>query len=122
MEQNWKRFLDYCFMFLRSSLIKPNESLDVLNNINPAIQFTMETNDTQLPFLDIMINKEGKKVFMDTYSKPADLKRYVSFKSNHPRHCLKNIAFFPALGICMIAEKDSLKEIKSKELEALLLE
>ena len=45
-EQNWKRFLDDCFIFLRLSLIKPYELLDVLNNINPAIQFTMETNDT----------------------------------------------------------------------------
>ena len=45
-EQNWKRFLDDCFIFLRLSLIKPNELLDVLNNINPAIQFTMESSDT----------------------------------------------------------------------------
>ena len=36
-EQNWKRFLDDCFIFLRLSLIKPNELLDVLNNINPVI-------------------------------------------------------------------------------------
>ena len=38
-EQNWKRFLDYCFIILRLSLIKSNELLDVLNNINQAIQF-----------------------------------------------------------------------------------
>ena len=67
LEQNWKRFLDDCFIFLRLSLIKPNKLLDVLNNINPDIQFTIETSDTQLPFLDLMINKEGKNVFMDIY-------------------------------------------------------
>ena len=66
-EQNWKRFLDDCYIFLRLSLIKPSKLLDVVNSINPAIQFTMETSDTQLPFLDIMINKEGKKVFIDIY-------------------------------------------------------
>ena len=43
--QNWKRLSDDCFIFLRLSLIKPNELLDALNNINPAIQFTMETSD-----------------------------------------------------------------------------
>ena len=121
-EQNWKRFLDDFFIFSKLSLIKPNELLDVLNNINPAIPFTIETSDNQLLFFDIMINKEGKKVFMDIYSKPTDSKRYVSFKSNHPRHCLKNIPFSLARRICMIAEKDSLKEIKLKELETLLLE
>ena len=121
-EQNWKRFLDDCFIFLRLSLIKPNKLLEVLNNINPDIQFTMETSDTQLPFLDVMINKEGKMVFMDIYSKPTGSKRYVSFKSNHPKHCLKNIPFSLGRRICMIAEKDSLKEIKLKELETILLE
>ena len=82
----------------------------------------MKTSDIQLPFLDVMINKEGKKVFMDIYSKPTDSKRYVSFKSNHPKHCLKNIPFSLARRTCMIAEKDSLKEIKLKELETILLE
>ena len=57
---------------LKHSLIKPNELLDFLNNINPAIQFSMETSDTQHPFLDVMINKEGKKVFRDISSKPTD--------------------------------------------------
>ena len=87
-EQSWRRFLDDCLIFLRLSLIKPNKLLDVLNNINPAIQFTMETNDTQLPFLDVMINKEGKEVLMDIYAKPTHSKRYVSFRTNHPKHCL----------------------------------
>ena len=64
LEQNWKRFLDDCFIFLRLSLIKSNELLDVLNNINPVIQLTMETSDTQLPFLDVMINKESLWIFI----------------------------------------------------------
>ena len=61
-KKNWKRFLDDCFIFLILSLIKPNELLDVLHNISPAIRFTMEISDTQLPFLDIMINKEEKRI------------------------------------------------------------
>ena len=59
---------------------------------------------------------------MDIYSKSTESKRYVSLKSKHPKHCLKNIPFSLARRICMIAEKDSLKEIKLKELETLLLE
>ena len=56
------------------------------------------------------------------YSKPTDSKRYAFFKSNHPRHCLKNILFSLACRIFMIVEKDSLKETKLKELEVLPLE
>ena len=46
------------------SIIKSNELLDVLNNINLAIKFTMEANETQLLFLDIMINKEGERFLL----------------------------------------------------------
>ena len=59
---------------------------------------------------------------MDIYSKSTKSKRYVSFKSKHPKHCLKNIPFSLARRICMIAEKDSLKEIKLQVPETLLLE
>ena len=63
----------------------------------------MEAIDTQLPFLDIVINKIVKKGFygyFDIYSKPTDSKRYISFKSNPPKHCLKNIPFSLARRIC----------------------
>ena len=47
-------------IFLRLSLIKANGLLDVLNNINQALQLAMEKSDAQLPSLDVMINNEGK--------------------------------------------------------------
>ena len=120
-EKNWKRFLDDCFIYLSESFMKPKDLLNILNNINPAIQFTVEASDKQLPFLDIMINKENTNIFMDIFSKPTDAKRYVSFKSNHPKHCLKNIPFSLARRICMIVEKDSIKDNKLLELKHLLL-
>ena len=109
-------------MIVSLSLEKPNELLDILSNIKPAIQFAMETSDSQLPFLDIMINKEGKKIFIHICSKPMDSKRYISFKSNNPMYCLKNIPFSLARRIWMITEDNSLKEVKLEELETLLLQ
>ena len=82
----------------------------------------MESSNTQLPFLYIMITKEGKKFFIDIYSKSKDSKRYASFKSNYLNHCVKNIPFSLAHRICMITEKECFKKIKLKELKALLLE
>ena len=58
------------------SIIKSNELLDILNNINLATQFTMEANETQLPFLDIMINKEEKRyllIFIENQRKDMSL-------------------------------------------------
>ena len=69
-----------------------------------------------------MVNKEGERIFMDIYSKLTDSERYVSFKSNHPNYYLKKTSHFLlfslACRICMITQKDSLKEIKLKELES----
>ena len=50
---------------------------------------------------------------MDSYSKPTDSNRYVSFKSSYLKHYLKNIPFSVPCRIWMITEKDSLKEILS---------
>ena len=58
------------------SIIKSNKLPDILNNINLAIQFTMEANETQLPFLDIMINKEEKMyllIFIENQRKDMSL-------------------------------------------------
>ena len=61
-------------MLLKVNLIKPDHLLSILNQINNNIQFTMEKSQTRLPFLDIMINKSGTKIWMDIYKKPTDSK------------------------------------------------
>ena len=40
----------------------------------------METSDTQLPFLDIMINKEGKKGFYGYLFKTNGVKKICLFQ------------------------------------------
>ena len=119
-EEDWDRFLDDCKILLEQNLIKPDDLLNLLNNLHPAIKFTMETSNNKLPFLDISINKEGNKIWMDIYSKPTDSKRYVSFDSCHPKHCLKNIPFCLARRICMIVERDEIKNERLQELKILL--
>ena len=49
----------------------------------------MEKNQIRLSYLDIMINKNGTKIYIDIQNKPIDSKRYVPFTSNHPRLCNK---------------------------------
>ena len=90
------RDLDDCQILLKVNLIKPANRLSILNKINNNIQFTMEKSQTRLPFLDIMINKSGTKIWMDIYNKPTDSKRYAPFTSNHSGHYLTNIPFFLA--------------------------
>ena len=53
-EENWffeeNGFLDDCEILLNTKLIKPNDILTILNQVNPNLQFTMERNNTNLPF------------------------------------------------------------------------
>ena len=116
---NWFRFLDDCQILLINN-IEPKDLLHILNQINANIKFTMEISENKLPFLDVMINKNGTKIWMDIYSKPTDSKRYVPFNSNHPKHCLKNIPFSLARRICTIVEDESIKKNKLLELRNLL--
>ena len=121
-EKSWFRFLEDYQILLKVNLIKPDDLLSILNQINNNIQFTMGKSQTRLPFLDLMINKSGKKLWMDIYNKPTDSKRYVPFTSNHPQHCLTNILFSLARKIYTIAENENVKEKRFKELNKTLLE
>ena len=118
---NWFRFLDDCEILLSTKLIKPNDLLTILNQENPNLQFTKERSTTNLPFLDIMINKTGTKIWMDIYNKPTDSKRYVHFtSSNHPRSCLRNISFILARCICAIVEEEETKLKRLSDLKTSL--
>ena len=55
-ENSWFRYLHNCQILLKVNLIKLNQLLSILNQINNNIQFIMEKSQTRLPFLDIIIN------------------------------------------------------------------
>ena len=80
----------------------------------------MEISENNLPFLDILINKDDDKIWMNIYSKPTDSKRYVPFDSNHPKSYLKNIPFCLARRICTIVENTKIKSVKLSELKDVL--
>ena len=59
--ENWYWFLDDCDTPLDKTKIDPNRLLEILNSINPSIKLTMETNDNEVPFLDILIKETMTK-------------------------------------------------------------
>ena len=89
--KNWKRFLDVCEVLLNTYLVKPGDLLSILNSVNNDIKFSMELNEKKLPFLDIIITRSGKKIWMSIYSKPTDSKHYVSYLFNCPKPYLNPI-------------------------------
>ena len=106
--ENWSRFLDDCHITLDTKDVIPEDLLAILNSINKNIQFTMDYSDKEIPFLDILIKRDDN-IWMDLYHKPTDTQRYVSFDSNHPSHCKRNIPFTLARRICTIVENECRK-------------
>ena len=104
MSENWSHFLDDFQTPLDKNKVKPEDLLETLNSVNEAIQFTMEFNDKEIHFLDILIKRDNSRIWMDLYHKPTDTKRCLSYSTSHPRHCLKNIPLVMARRICKISK------------------
>ena len=86
--KNWKLFLDDCFIPRTKS---KQELLDIekmLKSPHPDIRLTIECSDKHLPFLDVLVKKEGSKLERDIYYKPTDSKQYLLFNSCNPKHPL----------------------------------
>ena len=77
----------------------------------------MEKSQRRLPFVDIMINKSGTKVWMTVYYKRTDSERCAPFMSNHLQHCLTNILFSLARRICAIVENENVKQKRFNKLK-----
>ncbi|XP_068678522.1 uncharacterized protein [Montipora foliosa] len=77
----WKRYVDYTFTILVDSFLQH------LNNQQPSIRFTMETeNDYKLAFLDAAVSREPDgRLTTSVYRKPTHTDQYLAYDSHHPQ-------------------------------------
>ena len=80
----WRRYVDDTCTALPSNLV--DSFHDHLNSIDPCIQFTIEReSDGQLPFLDILLNREEDgSISTSVYRKATHMHRSVSVLSLPP--------------------------------------
>lgn len=109
--QFWKRYLDDCIIFWSRSEKDLYKFKDLINSLHPSIKFTMETSDTQLPFLDILILKSGR------HYKSTDTHQYLNCHSCHPSHTKRKIPYCMARRICAIVSDHNIREVRLKELK-----
>ncbi|XP_071152298.1 uncharacterized protein [Mytilus edulis] len=113
----WKRYLDDCIIFWSRSEKDLYKFKDLINSLHPSIKFTMETSDTQLPFLDFLILKSGRHIKTDIYYKSTDAHQYLNFHSCHPSHTKRNIPYCMARRICAIVTDHNIRGVRLKELK-----
>ena len=80
----WRRYVNDTCTALPSNLVDSYH--DHLNSINPCIQFMIEReSDGQLPFLDILLNREEDgSIRTSVYHKATHTDQYLCFHSHHP--------------------------------------
>ena len=89
-EDNWMRYLDDCYInwtFEEQRLKVFNE---LLNSLNTNVRFTVEYSKEQIAFLDVLIKKDKDRLTPDINYKITDMKQYLHYQSNHPRHIKRN--------------------------------
>ena len=79
----WKRYVDDGIALVRQG--EEVALLEKLNRGHDAIKFTCEVEQQgSLPFLDVFIQKVGKKVTTKVFRKKTHTDRYLDFSSSHP--------------------------------------
>lgn len=115
--ENWKRFLDDGFILWKKSFGPISEFFDILNSLDPNINFTYNSSNIGLPFLQLFVYKTDTAILTDIYYKDTDSHDYLPSNSCHPRHTLRNIPFNLARNICTLVDDSERKDFRLKELK-----
>ncbi|KAL9973358.1 hypothetical protein ACROYT_G019801 [Oculina patagonica] len=81
----WKCYMDDTFTILDRGSV--DSFLQHLNNQQPSIRFTMETeNDCKIAFLDTTVSREPDgRLTTSVYRKPTHTDQYLAYDSHHPQ-------------------------------------
>lgn len=93
IEENFKRFLDDCFILFRKSDEDLTKLHELINILHPSLYFTMDKSRIKLSFLDTMVINNNGEVQTDIFYKPTDSKQYLLYTSCHPKHTRNSIPY-----------------------------
>lgn len=96
-----KRYIDDCFIIWNWSDTNLAVLLDIVNNLDPNINFTLE-EEYSLNSLDVLISKCGEKKTTDMHYKPTNTTQYLHFSSCHSSHTKHAIPNNLARRVCTI--------------------
>ena len=119
--KNWLRFLDDGIIFWKKSFGDFSLFMQILNSLHPSIQFTHESSERKVSFLNITLYKENNSLKTDVFYKKTDSHDYLPFGSCHPRHTKQNIPYTLARLICTIVDDPLRKLYRLQELKCWLL-
>ena len=86
----WRRYVTDTFTILDRGSV--DSFLQHLNNQQPSIRFTMETENNKLAFLDTAVSGEPEsRLTTSVYRKPTYTDQYLAYDSHHPQSVKRGI-------------------------------
>ena len=82
----WFRYIDDIFFIWTHGEEELENFLKSLNEFDPCIKFTYESNKESITFLDIKVSLRNAKVFTNVYVTPTDCHQYLHYLSALPYH------------------------------------
>ena len=114
------RYIDDIFMIWTEREGSLNKFLDHCNKQNKHIQFTLSEIRTTVPFLDVSVSLQNKKLHT-MYYKPTDKHQYLYYTSCHTKHTKGSLPYGLALRLHRICSSDDLFFTRTKEVKQHLL-
>ena len=116
IKDNWKRFLDDCFILWTKGEENLKTFHSILNELHSDLKFTIEYSNERLPFLDVLLIKSNNRISTDIFFKETDSKQYLNFYSCHPKHTKTSIPYNLARRICTIVSDQCQRKKRLSEL------
>ena len=91
--------------------------LNSLNEFDPCIKFTCESNKESIAFLDIKVSLRNGKVFTILHIKPTDRHLYLHYLSAHPYHTKKSVVFCQTKQISKLCSSEKNFEDHKEEIK-----
>ena len=107
----WFRYIDVFHLHLETFLQE-------LNNLNPDLKITYESNEKEIPFLDLKVKLNENKISTDLYIKSTERHQYLHFTSAHPNHTKRSIVYSLELRVKRLCseKQDFLKHMREIKL------
>ena len=113
----WFRYIDDIFFIWIHGKEHLKTFLQQLNNFNTDLKYTYESNEKEIPFLDLKVKLNEGKISTDFYIKSTDRHQYLYFTSSYPNHTKRSVVYSQGLRVKRIcSEKEDflkyMREIK----------
>ncbi|XP_063960282.1 uncharacterized protein LOC135155276 [Lytechinus pictus] len=114
---SWKRYIDDIQFMWSGSPRLLAKFQDTINTRHSTIKYTFESSNSEVCFLDTLLQLKNGTLHTELYNKPTDTHSYLLPTSCHPKHTFRSIPFSQATRVRRICSGDDSRKYHLTKLE-----